>query len=183
MRTTCFTAAALASVLVACSSGSSPPPPASPSTQPSVVVAPPATTGAPSTGGPVAPRPVSLHHGGTVVKVTGAVKATLTLPLGAHGTYQPPPGSFSLSYVGRLGNALIVGGDTPDGKVRTSSTLTLSLVIQTPKRALPFPSARGECSITPTQETRTRIAAKFTCHNLKHAGKVIDATGTIVAFR
>ena len=114
--------------------------------------------------------------------VTGAVRATLTIPLGPNGAYQPPPGSFSLSFVGRQGNALIVGGTTPRATVRTSSDLTLSLIVQA-KHALAFPSARGECSITPTKVRPARFEARFTCRNLKHAGKAIAAKGTFVAFR
>jgi hypothetical protein len=37
--------------------------------------------------------------------------------------------------------------------------------------------------VTPTLERRARFAVRFTCRHLRHAGKVIDAKGTFVAFR
>jgi hypothetical protein len=125
---------------------------------------------------------VVLTRGTATVRITGDVKAKLTLPLGQNGAYQPSPGAFSLSYAGRAGNGVIVSGTTPLGRARTSSSLTLSLVVQE-QRALVFSSGQGECSITVTSAAAARIEADFRCHGLRTKGKSISATGHFVAFR
>jgi hypothetical protein len=124
---------------------------------------------------------VDVTNGSATIRVTGAFKETLTLSIANNGAYQPSPGEFSVSYVGRAGNALIVSGTTPLGRERTSSSLTLSLVVQG-KRSYVFASAEGECSITPTEASRDRFGANFTCRGLKKDGKTIDATGRFLAF-
>ena len=70
----------------------------------------------------LARRRVALVH------VRSAVKETLRLRVGSNATYQPAPGSFAISFIDRRANALILGGDTPTGTVRTSRAITLSIV-------------------------------------------------------
>ena len=155
----------------ACSSSSAPPAVSlSPVPSPSV-----------SPGSPV-PLPVTLHRGSATVVVTGGLKARFTLPLTSGGAYARAPGSFSASYVDRRGNALIVGGTTPPRRAKTSPALTLSIVVQS-KRAHAFPSARGECTITVTRATHSKLSARFRCGKLSRGGKTIRASGTFLASR
>jgi hypothetical protein len=115
-----------------------------------------------------------------VVKVTGEIKMKLTLPLGPHGVFQPSPGNFSISYLGRDGNGLIVAGPTPEASAKTSADLTLSIVLQG-ESARAFPSSRGECTVTITRSTSSGMEATFKCGSLTSQGKTIQARGSFVA--
>ena len=164
---------AAVAALSACSSSKWPAPPSvslSPVPSPSV-----------SPGSPV-PLPVTLHRGTARVAVTGGLKAHFTLPLRSGGAYARAPGSFSASFIDRRGNALIVGGTTPSRRAKTSSALTLSIVVQA-KHAYAFPSARGECTITVTRATHSKLSARFRCGKLSRGGKAIRASGTFLASR
>jgi hypothetical protein len=173
------TVAPLLAVLVLAGCTSKPEPPATPTATFSIGPTPTATASPSSV--PLTPA-VSLTHGSAEVKVTGDIKMKLTLPIGPNGVFQPPPGNFSVSYVGRDGNAVIVGGPTPEATARTSADLTLSLVLQG-KVALAFPSSRGECSLTITRSTSAGFEARFRCGSLTSSGKTIQAAGTFLATR
>jgi hypothetical protein len=125
-------------------------------------------------------EPVKVSHGKATLHVTGGFKLDLDLPLGRNGVYQPNPGSFSLSFVARDGNGLLVGGSTPLGSAKTSSDLTLSFVLQG-KHAYAFPSAEGECTIDVTHAGPKSFSATFSCKPLKAEGKTITARGTFEA--
>ena len=112
----------------------------------------------------------------------GDVRQRLHLSLAPSAVYQPPPGQFSLSFIDRSGNALIVNGATPTRTVHTSTGLTLTVVVQT-SHALVFASARGECSISVTGSGTARLVAGFSCRNLSSGHKTIRATGTFEARR
>jgi hypothetical protein len=167
-------AVAAALVLAACTSN-----------KPSGASSPPSLSPVPSqthTAGSPVPLPVALSKGSAKVRVTGGLKAKLTLPLGSSGAYARTPGRFSLSFIDRRGDALIVGGTTPSHRAKTSSALTLSLVVQG-KKAYAFPSARGECTITVARATGSSFSVRFTCGKLSRSGKTIHATGTFQASR
>ncbi|MCA1833466.1 MAG: hypothetical protein ABR600_12610 [Actinomycetota bacterium] len=155
---------------------SAPEPTASPS---STFTSAPTPSQIATTSAPLAPA-VTIAHGTATVLISGQLKSKLTLPIGPNGVYQPAPGTFRLSFLGRDGNALILGGDTPSATARTSPDLTLSIVIQA-DQARAFSSARGECTITVTGSTTSRFEAKFACAGLTSQGKTIHATGSFVA--
>src|SRR5437879_11859335 len=170
------TGAAIALVLSGCASGAQPPP--SPSATPRLST--PTATGSPT--GTAVTTPVRLRKGTATFRVGGSLKRKLTLSLGSSGAYQPAPGQFSFSFIDRSGDALIVNGATPSGTTRTSTALTLTIVLQT-SHPLPFPSSHGECAITVTGSGPTRLTARFSCRNLLHGPKTIRATGTFDAKR
>ena len=171
-RSAAVMGAASTLLLVACSSGPQPAPTGSVTT--------PATTASPS--GTSVVTPLRLRTGRAVVRVSGDIHRRLALPLGPSSAYQPPPGQFSLNFLDRSANALIVNGATPSRTVRTSTGLTLTVVVQT-SHALVFASARGECSINVTGSGTARLVAGFSCRNLSSDHKTIRATGTFEARR
>ena len=162
--------------LSSCSSSSNPPPPSATSSVPIPTV----TTASPTP--PPLPAPVRLRTGSASIRVTGSIREKLTLPIGPNATYQPVPGEFSITFVSKAGDALIVGGATPTRTESTSTTLTLSFILQA-KQPRAFPSARGECRMTVTGAGTASIAARFRCRNLRAGGKAIDAAGTFHASR
>jgi hypothetical protein len=168
-------------VLSACSSNSSSGFSPSPLPPPPSISLPPVPTPSTGPGSPI-PLPVSLHSGSAHVRVTGGLKAKLTLPLRAGGAYARSPGSFSVSFIDRRGNALIVDGTTPTGHAKTSSALTLSIVVQA-KKANAFPSSQGECTVTFISATASGFSARFRCGKLSRGGKTIRASGTFSASR
>jgi len=165
-RSAAVMGAASTLLLVACSSGPQPAPTGSVTT--------PATTASPS--GTSVVTPLRLRTGRAVVRVSGDIHRRLALPLGPSSAYQPPPGQFSLNFLDRSANALIVNGATPSRTVRTSTALTLTVVIQA-ANPLPFPSAHGECTLHVTRHADTRFAASFACRKLSAGRKTINASG------
>src|SRR5437763_17060479 len=117
MRTRVAAAALAAGILAAACSTSSPGPSPT-STGPS-----PAT--APTGSATLSPAVKSLRAGKATLKVTGAEKANLSLPLSPPGasTWTQATGEISLKYLTREGNALLIDGTLPGHSAATSTTL------------------------------------------------------------
>ena len=163
-------------VLAACTSNSSPEPSTPvPTSSASGLESPTETPSA----GPVI-NAVKATRGSATVRVEGDIKEQLSIPIGLHGLYQPNPGEFSLSYVSREGDALIVSGPTPAETAKTSADLTLSIVVQT-NTAHAFPSSQGECTIEVKSASAQLFSATFLCKHLSAKGKTISANGQFTA--
>jgi len=179
---TCYSAAALAaSILAAACSGSSPGPapsstPESPSPSPSA--------------SPTSPPPsavVNLRTGSATFTVSGNVKGRFKLPLtaGSGSTWNAGTGDVSLRYLDRSANALLLSGTVTGKSESTSSTLTLTFVVQDPS-SIPFPSSRGECKVKLGSTASTKVSGNFTCshlHSVGHPRKTVAVTGRFTASR
>jgi len=82
-----------------------------------------------------------------------------------------------LRYLDRAANGLIIQGSSPGRPARTSSQLSLSIVLQA-RGAESFISSRGECRIRITRATPRSVSGKFSCGKLTFHRKGIRATGT-----
>ena len=143
-----------------------------------------ATGGLPTTS----PGSATGHvNGGSVsFKTTGNVKIERTLEQMVSTVYEPPPaGALVLVWTAGESNATTVGigGASFSGTMPTSSTLVLTLVIQTSDGVGAFQSRAGECEITIDVATQNEIAGTFRCSDLAAptGQQVVDVTGSFQA--
>src|SRR5216117_3495247 len=127
------------------------------------------------------PRVVSLHKGAASLRLSGGLETHLNLPLAPPGAsiWGRSTGQISLKYLTRDGDALLLNGSIPGASARTSTALTLSLVIQN-GGTVAFSSSRGECKVSVRRSTTKSVRGAFTCSKLRSLGKprkVVTAAG------
>jgi len=128
-----------------------------------------------------------MRSGRATFTVSGDVKGRFSLPLMPPGasTWNAGTGDIALSYLDRSANAVLLAGNIAGKSASTSTTLTLSFVIQDPS-SIPFPSSRGECKVSLANAGKAGVSGAFTCTGLKSVGnpsKTIKVAGRFSAAR
>ncbi|HEY7754996.1 MAG TPA: hypothetical protein VID69_02085 [Actinomycetota bacterium] len=145
------------------------------------------STGATGATGATAPTGSglgSVSSGTVTIRTTGDIRVRRTISELVTSVYEPPPGTLALTWTAGEGSAttLSLGGTTFVGTMPTSSSLTLTIVLQTSGAVGAFQSRNGECEITIDSATEEGLAGTFECSDLTDpTGQVVDASGSFDA--
>lgn len=126
----------------------------------------------------------SVSSGTATIRTTGSIRVRRTVGELVTRVYEPPPGTLALTWTAGEGNAttLSIGGTSFTGTMATSSSLTLTIVVQASGGLGAFMSRGGECEITIATATDEGLAGTYECSDLTDpSGQVVDASGTFDA--
>jgi len=181
-RTVSAILVALLTLFVTACGGGEAAPPASPSP----VLPSGSTTGSPSASGtdglPTLPPGTGdeLIEGSLHLEMSGAVRVEEELTGLITGVAAAPPGAFALVWSdgGSRATTFGIGGASFVGTRPTTSTLVLTIAVQTDSGFATWISSAGECQITIDTAEATAVVGRFRCEDLASSdGEVVDVSG------
>jgi len=103
-----------------------------------------------------------LKNGTAHIEISGPQSATLDLPL-QNGAYAANI-AIGLAYQDSSKNTFAIAGVAFTGTAKTSSTLTVSVVVTSP--VILATSASGECSLTLSEASSSHVKGTVSCENV-----------------
>lgn len=166
--------------------GGEPAPPASPSPAfPSG-----SATGSPTASGTgglptISPAPGGeMTQGSLHLEMSGAVRMDEELTRLVTAIAAAPPGAFALVWSGEGSKSTTfgIGGASFLGTQPTTSTLVLTIAVQTDSGFSTWISSAGECQVTIRTAEANAIVGRFQCDGLASSGgEVVDVSGEFQA--
>jgi hypothetical protein len=127
-----------------------------------------------------------LTEGTLRLEMRGAVRMKEELTALVTGIAAAPPGAFALVWSGGGSHAttLGIGGASFIGTQSTTSTLVLTIAVQTDNAFSTWISSAGECQIGIRTADPTAVVGRFRCVGLTSGdGEVVEVSGEFQATR